>query len=309
MDIDAVYTWVDHTDPDWQRMYREASRTRVASRAEHASVDAISRFTNRDEIYYSIKSLHKHAPWIRRIHVLSNCAQPQWMQAIPDLVFHTHEEVFPDPSVLPTFSSHAIETVLHHLPGLADHFLYLNDDFFICAPVSPDIFFRDDGEAQYFPSRNSIPDADPDVARRPAENREINDARLIERRFGRRPQRKLQHAPYALRRDVLEEIDAAYAPLVAETRRRPFRDANDIGVATTLHAYHAAATSRAAARHVSVRYVDIGDPKFVLLVHPWAPLMRGKYAFLCLNEVGTMKMFQGLRDRIVGRLMSRLFDR
>ena len=40
----------------------------------------------------------------------------------------THDEIFPNKSHLPTFSSPAIETHLHRIEGLADNFIYLNDD-------------------------------------------------------------------------------------------------------------------------------------------------------------------------------------
>ena len=40
---------------------------------------------------------------------------------------------------LPTFSSHAIESRLHHVPDLAEHFLYSNDDMFFGRPVDPEV--------------------------------------------------------------------------------------------------------------------------------------------------------------------------
>lgn len=74
-------------------------------------------------------------------------------------------------------------------------------------------------------------------------------------------------------------------------------------MATTLHAYYAAYTGRGSEGKMAVRYVDIGDPAFVLLVHPWSPLMRGKYDALCLNEVTGMRFGCALRDKIVGYVM------
>jgi len=46
---------------------------------------------------------------------------------------------------LPTFNSLSIETMLWRIPGLADHFLYFNDDVFLTAPVTPSDFFSADG--------------------------------------------------------------------------------------------------------------------------------------------------------------------
>ena len=39
---------------------------------------------------------------------------------------------------LPTFQSFAIEANLWRIPGLADHFLYLNDDFILADHVCPE---------------------------------------------------------------------------------------------------------------------------------------------------------------------------
>ena len=43
---------------------------------------------------------------------------------------------------LPTFNSHAIEMNVHRIEGLADHFLYMNDDTFIGRPLQPETFFK-----------------------------------------------------------------------------------------------------------------------------------------------------------------------
>lgn len=307
MDIDAVYTWVNHTDPQWQEMHRRASISRVKNKREHAGVDSVARYTSRNEIFYSIQSLRKYAPWIRKIYVLSNCQPLDWMQDIPNLVFVKHEDVFPDTRVLPTFNSRAIETVLHKIDGLSEWFLYCNDDFFLCNDVKPSDFFQENNGVYYFPTHNDIPDETPSMDRRPAENREINDSLLLRKSFGYHPKKKLHHAPFPLRRSFLTEIEERYNESVRQTRAHSFRDARDIGMSTTLHAYYAECTGRGRAKYIKARYVDIGDPLFLLLVHPFSPLMRGKYDFLCLNEVTSMKHFSGIRDRIISHIMEHLF--
>ena len=51
------------------------------------------------------------------------------------------QELFPNKSDLPTFSSPAIEAHLHRIPGLSDKFLYFNDDVMFGSEVWPDDFF------------------------------------------------------------------------------------------------------------------------------------------------------------------------
>ena len=43
----------------------------------------------------------------------------------------------PTRRVLPTHNSHAVESQLHHIPGIAEHFLYSNDDMFFGRPLQP----------------------------------------------------------------------------------------------------------------------------------------------------------------------------
>jgi hypothetical protein len=53
----------------------------------------------------------------------------------------THQQIFRWPEHLPTFNSTSIESHLHRIPGLAEHFIYANDDMFLGAPVAPEDFF------------------------------------------------------------------------------------------------------------------------------------------------------------------------
>ena len=48
----------------------------------------------------------------------------------PKLHVVRHDEFIPQ-EYLPTFSSHTIEMNIHRIPGLAEHFVYFNDDMFM----------------------------------------------------------------------------------------------------------------------------------------------------------------------------------
>lgn len=71
---------------------------------------------------------------------------------MPSLHAHTHtlplhpppppsQEIFLNSSHLPTYSSPAIETHLHRIPGLSKRFIYLNDDVMFGADVWPEDFY------------------------------------------------------------------------------------------------------------------------------------------------------------------------
>jgi UDP-N-acetylglucosamine-lysosomal-enzyme len=66
---------------------------------------------------------------------------PFWLDTQhPRLTVVTHDEIFVNRSHLPVFSSPAIETHLHRIPGLARYFVYFNDDVFLGAETWPDDF-------------------------------------------------------------------------------------------------------------------------------------------------------------------------
>ena len=48
---------------------------------------------------------------------------------------------------LPLFNSHAIAQWIDRIPGLAERFIYANDDTMFGAPVTPDQFCTPDGRA------------------------------------------------------------------------------------------------------------------------------------------------------------------
>jgi len=101
-----------------------------------------SRFADRDQLRYSMRSLEKYAPWVRRVYLVTNGQIPHWLDLEhPRVSVVSHEEIFDDGDCLPPFSSPAIEANLHKIPGLSDRFLYFNDDFFLSKPVLPDDFY------------------------------------------------------------------------------------------------------------------------------------------------------------------------
>lgn len=135
--IDVVYTWVNGSDPEW---FREMSYYRNHENGtENASKSATaSRFRDNDELKYSLRSLERFAPWVHRIFIVTNGQIPLWLDTNnPKIKIITHKEIFPDPSVLPTFSSPSIEMNLHRIPGLSEYFVYFNDDVFLGSPVFP----------------------------------------------------------------------------------------------------------------------------------------------------------------------------
>ena len=140
-DIDLVYLWVDGSDPKWQAKFEAfAGKTK-----ENNPVSNKARFTNSDELKYSLRSVEKYAPWFRKIFIVTNDQTPAWLDtANSKIKVVDHKEILPTES-LPCFSSTVIETFLYKIPSLAERFVYTNDDMFIGKPILPETFFAADG--------------------------------------------------------------------------------------------------------------------------------------------------------------------
>jgi hypothetical protein len=280
--IDAVYTWVDGDDPSWR-----AKKSLTLQRDGRAPLNDLSansaRFLNRDELRYSLRSLVMYADWIRTIYLVTDDQSPAWLdQSSPRLRLVSHREIFENAGRLPTFNSHAIESRLHHIKGLSEHFLYLNDDVFFGRPVAPELFFHGNGMSKFFASHMQVELGDASSLDPPVMSAAKNNRRLIEDAFGRTVTRKYMHVPHSLRRSVLSEMEERFAEQFARTAESQFRSHSDLSIASALHHDYAYATGRAAPGELSYGYTDSSDPLTPLrLLHMLRHRDRDVF---CLND-------------------------
>ena len=161
--IDIVYTWVNGSDPvwlaekeKWSEVYGRKLGLNVTSgpslNASDKNISAddrmsANRYRDSDELRYSLRSVVKYAPWARRIYLVTANQVPHWLNtAHPQLRLVSHEDIFPNKSHLPVFSSPAIEAHLHRIPGLSKHFIYFNDDVFLGSQTLPEDFVSISGK-------------------------------------------------------------------------------------------------------------------------------------------------------------------
>ncbi|MFZ3567541.1 stealth family protein [Streptomyces sp. BH097] len=255
--IDVVYTWVDDSDPVW-RASRDRVRGGLDGPALHEQAANDSRFTSRDELRYSLRSLHQNAPWVRNIYLVTAGQIPSWLhQGHPNLRVVDHREIFSNPEALPTFNSHAIESQLHHIRGLSECFLYLNDDVFFGRPVTPAQFFHPNGISKFFTSPALIPGGGVSLADLPVNAAGKNSRWLIAQKFGVAISQKMKHTPHALRRSVLQEIEDTFPREHSDTQRSRFRSTGDVPIASSLHHYFAHHSARATVGEIQYRYIDL----------------------------------------------------
>ncbi len=139
MDVDLVYLWVNGNDPEWK-----AKHDACIGRVSVVDTNCKGRYADNDELKYSLRSIEKYAPWIRRIFIVTDNQVPAWLDiSHPKIQIVDHTEILP-PESLPCFNANVLEHHLHKIPGLSEHFLFANDDMYINHPVTPATFFADD---------------------------------------------------------------------------------------------------------------------------------------------------------------------
>lgn len=141
-DIDLVYLWVDGSDTEWLTKKNKFLEKKIDLNVEATSK---ARTTDNDELKYSLRSVEKYAPWIRKIFIVTDEQRPKWLNLQSEKVTIVDiREIIP-PEALPCYNSVIIEHFLYKIPSLSGHFLYANDDMFINAEVSPEFFFTSGG--------------------------------------------------------------------------------------------------------------------------------------------------------------------
>jgi Protein of unknown function (DUF3184). len=145
--VDAVITWVDGTDP----AHRNKLEKRLAQvgRTPPKSVGG-SRLVDAGELALCVASLLKNAPWIRTVYIVTDNQTPSFLDAMANPALRSKIQVVDHKAIfegyeegLPSFNTRSISMLLWKIKGLSEHFLYLNDDFFIIRPVETQDFFRD----------------------------------------------------------------------------------------------------------------------------------------------------------------------
>ncbi len=148
MDVDAVITWVDGSDPALAA--KRAHYLSHAAEPLHDNGINPHRWVCSDELNFCLRSIANNAPWVRRVWIVTDDQIPVLAGLPPafaeKISIVDHRTIFAGhEALLPTFNSLSIETMLWRIPGLADHFLYFNDDVFLTAPVEVSDFFAGGG--------------------------------------------------------------------------------------------------------------------------------------------------------------------
>ena len=125
-------------DPAWQAKFSKYSNNKDNTKNGVSE----ARFRDNGFLRYWFRGVEKFAPWVRKIHFVTDGQKPEWLDASnPKINLVNHKDFIPA-QFLPTYNSVVIERYIHKIPGLAEHFVYFNDDFYIINNVPEERFFR-----------------------------------------------------------------------------------------------------------------------------------------------------------------------
>jgi hypothetical protein len=265
--IDAVYTWVDDADPAWAARKRDVLASLGADADElHASSTSASRFKNRDELRYSLRSLERYAPFVRNVYLVTDQQVPHWLDERRVKVID-HRDIFLWPEHLPTFNSRAIECHLHRIEGLSERFLYLNDDVLLCGATAPTDYFDEQGRAiVHLDSREVVWDQGHHAYDRPVHVAMRNTSALLEANGYDRIVHRIDHVPYALNRSELKALSKRFQSETHECSSHRFRDPRDIKLTSGLFQYVGLASNTAVeSTGPGSNYIKLGNRHSALI--------------------------------------------
>jgi hypothetical protein len=283
-EMDAVYTWVDGRGAGFQASYGRYADPSEAMRA--------NRYRDNGELRCSLRSLLRHAPWVRRVHILTNGTMPRWLDGShPRIHAVTHAEVFPDPDCLPCFNSHAIEMCLHRIPGLTRRFLYFNDDMFLRRDVQLRDFLTPEGGQYFFVDNFRLhPFEDHGAAR---DRACAYTQRLLNERWGTPASPRLlpSHVPHLYDREILRLLEREFAPEFRETAGHRFRAATDVAI-DVLYGYALLESPVLRGPHRlcllpdrSAQYrFSMIEKRYLRTFHHYARILWERPRFLCIND-------------------------
>lgn len=257
MTIDAVYTWVDGSDPVLKKQLEKWKAK------EHLSIQkriSANRYRNWDELRYSLRSLEKFAPWIRRIFIVTADQRPVWLNVKhPKIRLVSHRQIFPFWGRLPCFNSQAIELFLDRICGLSEHFLYFNDDTFLGNNVYPSTFFTDDRRNRVFLSKNTPFPEGETLDTDPLWICSLkNTKKLLNKYFQKKVYFSL-HQVQPLRKKTMRLCRRTFKEAYKKTARNRFRSREDITPTLCLHPNYTLYEGQGVAAQISSGQISLTD--------------------------------------------------
>ncbi|WNW02309.1 Stealth CR1 domain-containing protein [Tenacibaculum sp. HL-MS23] len=279
--IDAVITWVDGKDAKHQqKMLPYLKDKSVISNKEFRT-----RLDQVEEIKYAVNSILKYASFIRNIFIVTDNQVPNFIKFKKEGTYEKvfiidHKDIFKEDSkFLPVFSNRPIEAKLYNIPGLAEHFIYLNDDMFLLKKTKVSDYFINGkpiirGKWIKFEEeklhKKIFPDSDKMKPKHKRAQQKSAEIVGFEKKFYR-----FQHIPAPLRKSTFKKFFKENRSIEIANVRHKFRDVTQF-------------TAQGLANHIEIKNntCTLKSDYKLIYIHKCKPFFWAKYK---LNILGKKK--------------------
>lgn len=281
--IDVVYTWVDDSDINWQGLRQKHARE-YQTVLGNLDANTKNRYRNRNELKYSLRSIHKFASFVNHIYIVTSGQKPVWIKDDPKITIIDHQSIFLNKSDLPTFNSQAIEANLHRIPNLSEKFIYFNDDFFLGRAVTPADFFSRNGKIRLYTSLDKVPTGPVVPGESAYESAWKNTNALLNTYFGKEKRYQVAHVPYALTKSLMQEVQMRFPDVFESVSSHKFRMPTDFTLTNGLVQYYALYTDRCKwdKTYISMVRLDLDNSKNA---EQFEKVKKYAYRFFCIEDV------------------------
>lgn len=310
--IDFVVLWVDGNDPEWIKDKNKWN--------PDYSTSAVNRYRDWDNLQYWFRAVEKFTPWVNKIHFVTWGHLPKFLNTShPKLNIVNHNDFIPK-DFLPVFNCNPLELNLHRIPGLAEHFVYLNDDMFILRPLAPEFFFKNgipcdrailnslipNGEMLFQLRANNLDVINKHFSKKTALKKNLG--KFFSLKYGKFLYRTLallpwgqftgfydDHLPIAHTKTLIEEVWNAEGKALAETTAHKFRCRADL--TNWLFRYWRFAKGEFVPCCSRGRFMEIGEASMVEIEKV---IIKQMEPMVCLNDSDPNMDFESLKERLKG---------
>jgi hypothetical protein len=285
MTVDLVYLWVDGADPAWQRKRTHAYTHWIDQNPDALAVhgNTAGRYRDNGELRFNLRALEAFFPHHGHIYIVTDGQSPDWLRPSQGLTVVDHRALMP-PGTTGVFDSGHIESYLHHIEGLSERFIYLNDDVFFGAPVDLDWWFCP--HPKVFLESATVADFE---ALQPLETALVNASILSRQWMGRQypgyehDPRVFSHAPRPMLKSAMYVLEGLAPELFAQVRSTVFRSWRVPAIVPDLVPRWMVHSGYAVQRTLDPLHIRTGDPyaeaQLQYLVAHW-----GQLPFFCIND-------------------------
>lgn len=290
--IDVVYTWVDDENYIISKQYTPTTNINKDS-------DSKNRYTDHDELKYSLRSVEKYAPWVRKIYIVTDRRRkPKWLDhKHPKIQMIDHKDIFVNKNDLPTFNSQAIESNLDNIPGLSEYFIYLNDDMMFGNNVDRSDFFTKDNKLIVSEGKNYVKEGEPDLNEKAYFSAWKNNIKILNKLFERKRYKELGHQAAIIKKSSITKLKNMYSKEFNETSKSRFRNINNIAP-IGLVLFYLMNTKEAEQKEINGENIHVSN-NIVKNKKQYDYVLKKRPKFLCVQDeimIDTKEIQKNLED-------------